>query len=176
MRTAPYNLTVHSGGDGFAVTGADPRLSWKDPVDRDVRARLRGDLTPGPLSSDGSERDPANPGLSKLPRTDGVPGHQQRGPDTLVPLLGGMRNSQPLRRWSTAALKGRALSTGDREAELHEQGHHAEPAGQSSDLKVEENGGRPWNRTRHGSPRRSYSPLPHLAARRPPIAFGVRGD
>jgi len=28
-------------------------------------------------------------------------------------------------------------------------------------------GGRPWNRTRHGSPRRSYSPLPHLAARRP---------
>ena len=29
------------------------------------------------------------------------------------------------------------------------------------------NGGRPWNRTRHGSPRRSYSPLPHLAARRP---------
>lgn len=38
MRTAPCNLTVHSGGDGFAVTGADPRLSWKDPVDRDVRA------------------------------------------------------------------------------------------------------------------------------------------
>lgn len=28
-------------------------------------------------------------------------------------------------------------------------------------------GGRPWNRTRRGSPRRSYSPLPHLAARRP---------
>ena len=28
-------------------------------------------------------------------------------------------------------------------------------------------GGRPWNRTRHGFPRRSYSPLPHLAARRP---------
>jgi len=29
------------------------------------------------------------------------------------------------------------------------------------------NGGRPWNRTRHGSPRESYSLLPHLAARRP---------
>ena len=32
-----------------------------------------------------------------------------------------------------------------------------------------DDGGRPWNRTRHGSPRRSYSPLPHLAARRPKI-------
>ena len=30
-----------------------------------------------------------------------------------------------------------------------------------------ESGGRPWNRTRRESPRRSYSPLPHLAARRP---------
>ena len=29
------------------------------------------------------------------------------------------------------------------------------------------NGGGPWNRTRRGSPRRSYSPLPHLAARPP---------
>ena len=34
-------------------------------------------------------------------------------------------------------------------------------------LEPIENGGRPWNRTRRGSPRRSYSPLPHLAARRP---------
>jgi hypothetical protein len=34
-------------------------------------------------------------------------------------------------------------------------------------IGARENGGRPWNRTRHGSPRRSYSPLPHLAARRP---------
>ena len=39
-------------------------------------------------------------------------------------------------------------------------------------------GGRPWNRTRHESPRRSYSPLPHLAARRPlagQIRAGARG-
>lgn len=35
-------------------------------------------------------------------------------------------------------------------------------------------GGRPWNRTRPGSPRRSYSPLPHLAARRP-LARGDSG-
>ncbi len=31
-----------------------------------------------------------------------------------------------------------------------------------------ENGGRPWNRTKRESPRGSYSPLPHLAACRPP--------
>ncbi len=34
-------------------------------------------------------------------------------------------------------------------------------------VQYQEDGGRPWNRTRHESPRRSYSPLPHLAARRP---------
>ena len=34
-------------------------------------------------------------------------------------------------------------------------------------------GGRPWNRTRRGSPRGSYSPLPHLAARRPHIWRGI---
>lgn len=38
MRTAPYDLGVDSGGDGFAVTGSAPRLSWKDPVDRDIRS------------------------------------------------------------------------------------------------------------------------------------------
>ena len=30
-----------------------------------------------------------------------------------------------------------------------------------------QNGGRPWNRTKRASPRGSYSPLPHLAACRP---------
>lgn len=28
----PFDLTVHSGGDDFIVTGERPRLSWKDPV------------------------------------------------------------------------------------------------------------------------------------------------
>lgn len=37
MRTAPYDLGVDYGGDGFTVTGATPRLSWKDPQDRDIR-------------------------------------------------------------------------------------------------------------------------------------------
>lgn len=37
------------------------------------------------------------------------------------------------------------------------------------------NGGRPWNRTRRGSPRGSYSPLPHLAARRPPRVGLLKG-
>ncbi|MWB97590.1 family 78 glycoside hydrolase catalytic domain [Agromyces seonyuensis] len=41
MRTAPYDLVVDGGGDGFPVTGAAPRLSWKDPVDRDVRTPYR---------------------------------------------------------------------------------------------------------------------------------------
>lgn len=36
-------------------------------------------------------------------------------------------------------------------------------------------GGRPWNRTRRGSPRGSYSPLPHLAARRPPGGRVTKG-
>lgn len=31
LHTAPYDLTVDSGGDEFVVTGARPRLSWKDP-------------------------------------------------------------------------------------------------------------------------------------------------
>ncbi len=30
---APYALSVDSGGDAFAVTTAEPRLSWKHPVD-----------------------------------------------------------------------------------------------------------------------------------------------
>lgn len=34
----PYDLTVDSGGDEFVVTGAHPRLSWKDPVDRPAPA------------------------------------------------------------------------------------------------------------------------------------------
>lgn len=34
------------------------------------------------------------------------------------------------------------------------------------------NGGRPWNRTKRESPRGSYSPLPHLAACRPPGCLG----
>lgn len=38
MRTAPYDLGVDSGGDGLSVTGPAPRLSWKDPVDRDIRS------------------------------------------------------------------------------------------------------------------------------------------
>ncbi|MDR6907137.1 alpha-L-rhamnosidase [Agromyces sp. 3263] len=38
MRTAPYALAVDSGGDGFTVTRPSPRLSWKDPVDRDIRS------------------------------------------------------------------------------------------------------------------------------------------
>ncbi|KQZ08328.1 alpha-L-rhamnosidase [Agromyces sp. Root1464] len=38
MRSAPYDLGVDSGGDGFTVTGPAPRLSWKDPVDRDIRS------------------------------------------------------------------------------------------------------------------------------------------
>lgn len=38
MRAAPYDLTVDFGGDGFPVTGAAPRLSWKDPVSRGDRA------------------------------------------------------------------------------------------------------------------------------------------
>ncbi|WP_159599610.1 family 78 glycoside hydrolase catalytic domain [Agromyces humi] len=37
MLTAPSELAVDAGGDGFTVTGATPRLSWKDPVDRDIR-------------------------------------------------------------------------------------------------------------------------------------------
>ncbi|GAA1835021.1 family 78 glycoside hydrolase catalytic domain [Agromyces salentinus] len=41
MRTAPHDLAVDSGGDGFAVTGSRPRLSWKDPVDRDIRSAYR---------------------------------------------------------------------------------------------------------------------------------------
>ncbi|GAA1505074.1 alpha-L-rhamnosidase [Agromyces terreus] len=41
MRTAPYDLVVDGGGDGFPVTGDAPRLSWKDPVDRDVRTPYR---------------------------------------------------------------------------------------------------------------------------------------
>ena len=43
-------------------------------------------------------------------------------------------------------------------------------------LTEEVDGGRPWNRTRHGSPRRSYSPLPHLAARRPTPGVGIQAD
>ena len=38
MRTAPYDLGVDSGGDGLSVTGPAPRLSWKDPVERDIRS------------------------------------------------------------------------------------------------------------------------------------------
>lgn len=38
MRTAPYDLDVDSVGDGFTVTGPAPRLSWKDPLDRDIRS------------------------------------------------------------------------------------------------------------------------------------------
>lgn len=41
MRTAPYDLVVDGGGDGLPVTGAAPRLSWKDPVDRDLRTPYR---------------------------------------------------------------------------------------------------------------------------------------
>lgn len=37
MRTAPHDLVVDHGGDGFTVTGAAPRLSWKDPEHRDIR-------------------------------------------------------------------------------------------------------------------------------------------
>lgn len=32
LRSAPYALTVDSGGDDFVVTGATPRLSWKSPL------------------------------------------------------------------------------------------------------------------------------------------------
>ena len=39
MRTSPWDLLVDSGGDGFTVSGATPRLSWKDSDDRDVRSR-----------------------------------------------------------------------------------------------------------------------------------------
>ncbi|MET0589681.1 MAG: family 78 glycoside hydrolase catalytic domain, partial [Naasia sp.] len=38
MSSAPGGLTVDSGGDGFAVTGPSPRLSWQDPIDRDLSA------------------------------------------------------------------------------------------------------------------------------------------
>lgn len=31
LRSAPYALSVDSGGDEFVVTGATPRLSWKSP-------------------------------------------------------------------------------------------------------------------------------------------------
>lgn len=37
-----------------------------------------------------------------------------------------------------------------------------------------ESGGRPWNRTRRESPRGSYSPLPHLAACRPPLRCALQ--
>ena len=37
----------------------------------------------------------------------------------------------------------------------------------------EEDGGRPWNRTRRASPRGSYSPLPHLAACRPLLILSI---
>ena len=43
------------------------------------------------------------------------------------------------------------------------------------DLALEDgNGGRPWNRTKRESPRGSYSPLPHLAACRPPVGSSCR--
>ncbi|WP_350346782.1 family 78 glycoside hydrolase catalytic domain [Agromyces sp. G08B096] len=38
MPTAPSELVVDAGGDGFTVTGTMPRLSWHDPVDRELRA------------------------------------------------------------------------------------------------------------------------------------------
>lgn len=41
MPSAPYDLVVDRGGDEFPVTGAAPRLSWKDPVDRDPRDAYR---------------------------------------------------------------------------------------------------------------------------------------
>ena len=38
MSNAPCNLVVDSGGDGLPVTGAAPRLSWNDPIDRAMRS------------------------------------------------------------------------------------------------------------------------------------------
>lgn len=38
MRYAPYDLAVHSGGDGFTVTGRRPRFSWKPPRDMPASA------------------------------------------------------------------------------------------------------------------------------------------
>jgi hypothetical protein len=79
-----------------------------------------------------------------------------------------IRNLAPV-PWTT----GRTLHSVRRVGGPHHRdaGRTARTAGLAGRASLdgcwEESGGRPWNRTRRGSPRRSYSPLPHLAARRP---------
>ncbi|MBW9094961.1 family 78 glycoside hydrolase catalytic domain [Microbacterium jejuense] len=45
LRTVPYDLTVDSGGDGFPVTDAHPRLSWKDPTAGNGQTRYTVEAT-----------------------------------------------------------------------------------------------------------------------------------
>ena len=49
--STPFDLTIDSGGDQFAVTGVDPRLSWRlssDESDFELEARIDGSVLPGP--------------------------------------------------------------------------------------------------------------------------------